>query len=283
MKLVATIFKLVVSALPMAFWNAMAIPLYWGLRLSGYREAVINKNLERSFPHYTTDEVKRTRLAFYQHFAQLLVEIIKMFGLSKSFIKQGIQLENKELIDQYYAEGKDVILVLGHYGNWEWGLLATTLMSEHEMVGIYKPLSSSFWDEQIKNLRAQFGATLVSMKSSLRYLLKKGDRPRLIGIIADQTPSADELNFWTTFLNQETPVFLGTEKLARKLDCPVVFVHIERQNRRCYKMSFELLTEQPNELAEGVLTKQHTDKLASTIQAKPAQWLWSHRRWKHQR
>ena len=73
-----------------------------------------------------------------------------MFNISKKSIKKRIQFKNKALLQNYFNEGKDVILVLGHYGNWEWGLLAASLVSDHEMVGIYKPLSSFFWNQQIK-------------------------------------------------------------------------------------------------------------------------------------
>jgi KDO2-lipid IV(A) lauroyltransferase len=61
-----------------------------------------------------------------------------------------------------------------------------------------------------------------------RYLLKKGNKPRLIGVIGDQTPTKNEIDYWTIFLNQETAVFSGAEKLAKKLNCPVVFVHIDK-------------------------------------------------------
>ena len=94
------------------------------------------------------------------------------------------------------------------------------------MVGIYKPLNSDFWNKQVLNLRSQFGATLLSMKKSVRYLLKKGNKPRIIGILSDQTPSSDELNHSINFLNQKLQYFLGVEKLSKKMDCPVFFAHI---------------------------------------------------------
>ena len=209
--------------------------------------------------------------------------MIKMFYISKNSIRKRVQFKNKALIQHYYSEGKDVILVLGHYGNWEWGLLATSLVSDHEMVGIYKPLSSSFWNQQIKKQRSKFGATLVSMKESVRYLLKQSNQPKLIGMIGDQTPTKNEVDYWTTFLNQETAVFSGTEKLAKKLNCPVVFVHIDKIKNGYYEMSFELITENPQAHPEGEITNLHTQKLEEKIKEKPELWLWSHRRWKHSR
>lgn len=269
--------------LPMVVLQIIAYKAYILLRLFAYRKSVIAENLNRSFPEKDTKEREAISQKFYVHFSKLLAEIIKSFGITKNQIQKRFSFKNEALIQRYYKQGKDVILVLGHYGNWEWGLLATSILSKHEMVGIYKPLSNQYWNEKIKALRSRFGASLVSMQESGRYLLKKGNKPRLIGIIADQTPSADELNYWTTFLRQETPVFMGTEKLAKKLNCPVVFVHIDRQNSGHYTMNFELITENPETHPEGEITNLHTQKLEEKIIARPELWLWSHRRWKHKR
>lgn len=273
----------ILSFIPLWVLRLYALKTYILLRLFGYRKSVIAQNLNNSFPNKSTQKKRRITKLFYWHFSQFLTEMIKMFYISKNSIRKRVQFKNKALIQHYYSEGKDVILVLGHYGNWEWGLLATSLVSDHEMVGIYKPLSSSFWNQQIKKQRSKFGATLVSMKESVRYLLKQSNKPKLIGMIGDQTPTKNEVDYWTTFLNQETAVFSGTEKLAKKLNCPVVFVHIDKIKNGYYEMSFELITENPQAHPEGEITNLHTQKLEEKIKEKPELWLWSHRRWKHSR
>jgi Kdo2-lipid IVA lauroyltransferase/acyltransferase len=273
----------ITALFPMSILNILALKFQVLLHLFGYRKKVISQNLKNAFPEKSVKERNAIRKTFYAHFGQFLAEVIKMFSISKKAIRNRVNLKNEALIHQYYQEGKDVILVLGHYGNWEWGLLATSIISEHETVGIYKPLSSTFWDKQIKALRSRFGATLVSMQDSGRYLLNKGAKPRIIGIVADQTPAKGELDYWITFLNQDTPVFIGTEKLAKKLNAPVVFVHIDRTTKGNYQMSFELIADNPRELPEGEITNLHTQLLEDKIKSNPAQWLWSHRRWKHSR
>ena len=273
----------ILSFLPLWFLRFYALKIYILIRFFGYRKNVITQNLNNSFPNKSTQEKRRIIKKFYWYFAQFLTEMIKMFCISKNSIRKRIQFKNKALIQDYYSEGRDVILVLGHYGNWEWGLLATSLVSDHEMVGVYKPLSSSFWNQQIKKLRSKFGATLISMKESSRHLLKQSSNPRLIGLIGDQTPTKNEIDYWTTFLNQGTAVFLGTEKLAKKLNCPVVFVHIDEIKIGYYEMSFELITENPQENPEGEITNLHTQKLEEKINDRPELWLWSHKRWKHSR
>ena len=283
MNLILLLFTKTLATLPhsvLIFFSNIGMFI---LHITSYRKSIIQSNLNNSFPNKSTQEKRRITKQFYKHFTQFLTEIIKMFCISKNSIRKRVHFKNKALIQYYYSEKKDVILVLGHYGNWEWGLLATSIVSDHEMVGIYKPLSSYFWNQQIKKLRSKFGATLVSMKESVRYLLKQGNKPRLIGMIGDQTPTKNEIDYWTTFLNQETAVFSGTEKLAKKLNCPVVFVHIDKIKNGYYEMSFELITENLQAHPEGEITNLHTQKLEEKIKQRPELWLWSHRRWKHSR
>ncbi|MGB1988862.1 MAG: lipid A biosynthesis acyltransferase [Flavobacteriia bacterium] len=252
------------------------------LRLFAYRKKVIDNNLKNAFPKKDKLALRKIKHQFYSYFGQLLAESVKLFNCSKDTIRKRHKFVNDSQVNAFLKQDKDVIIVLGHYGNWEWALLASSLNFDAEMVGIYKPLSSKFWNKQVLKIRSQFGATLLSMKESVRYLLKKEKKPRVIGVLSDQTPSADELNHWINFLNQKTPVFLGTEKLAKKMDCPVFFAHIKPLSRAKYEIKFELITDTPNQCQEGEITRLHSQILEHNINRNPAYWLWSHRRWKHQ-
>jgi len=260
----------------------LGIKLAFILRIFAYRKKIIDNNLKNAFPKKENSALKKIKNQFYSYFGQLIVETIKLFNCSEDTIRKRHKFVNESLINTFLKQDKDVIIVLGHYCNWEWALLASSLNFDAEMIGIYKPLSSKFWNEQILNIRSQFGATLVSMKESVRYLLKTRKKARVIGILTDQTPSADELNYWINFLNQKTPVFLGAEKLANKLECPIFFAHIMPLSRAKYEIKFELITEATNQFNEGEITRFHSQILENNIKRNPAYWLWSHRRWKHQ-
>jgi KDO2-lipid IV(A) lauroyltransferase len=275
-------FWLKISALfPMYLLNLSAIKFSILLSVLRYRKKIILTNLKNSFPDYSKAKIMKLKLLFYIHLGQLIAESIKAFNISSKEIEKRVEFTNPELVQDYLDQNKDVIMVLGHYGNWEWALLATSKYFNKELVGIYKPLNSKFWNEKLKKMRAKFGATLVSMKDSYRYIMKNNNRAKIIGLIADQTPSKEEINYWTFFLNQKTPVFLGTEKLAKKLNCPVIFTHIETIKKGKYKINYELITETPQNHPNGEITDLHTRLLQEKIKEKPQYWLWSHRRWKH--
>lgn len=269
------------SLFPMRLLNISAIKFSIILLIIGYRKKVISDNLRNSFPNYSKNKIVKIKSSIYKHLGQLIAESIKAISISKKEIESRIVFTNPELIQNYLDQNKDVIMVLGHYGNWEWALLATSNHFNKELVGIYKPLNSKFWNDKLKTIREKFGATLVSMNESYRYIFKNNQQPKIIGIIADQTPSIDQLDYWTTFLNQETPVFLGTEKLAKKLNCPVIYTHIEPISRGKYSISYELITDKPQNYGRGEITDMYCRLLELKISNKPQYWLWSHKRWKH--
>ena len=102
-------------------------------------------------------------------------------------------------------------------------------------------------------------------------------------MVADQSPSRDEANYWTTFLNQETAVYLGVEKIAKKFNHAVVFMSMRKVKRGYYETTFELITDKPNETKEFEITDKHTKLLENLINEKPEHWIWSHKRWKYSR
>ena len=110
------------------------------------------------------------------------------------------------------------------------------------------------------------------------------DRTRLTApaFIADQTP-APEKAYWTTFLNQDTPVFTGTGVIAKKLGYPVIYISIQQPRRGYYEMGAEVLGEVPRTMSENDINQLHTERLERDIRQKPDLWLWTHRRWKHKR
>ena len=112
--------------------------------------------------------------------------------------------------------------------------------------------------------------------------LRNSDELSATTFIADQTPPPENA-YWTTFLNQETPIFSGTEVIATKLNYPVIYVSLNRFKRGHYKMTLNLLCENPKDTQKGEISELHTKRLEQDIKRQPEIWLWSHKRWKHKR
>ncbi len=249
-----------------------------------YRRKIVQQNLKKSFPNYTEEELKKVEKQFYKHLRDLFVETIKAISISRNHLLNRVTFTNKfiELFDAYYEKKQGVVVVLGHTGNWEWTCLAFSARFKQEVDGLYHPISNKGFDKLMYNLRSRFGVTLVDMHVLPRALPGIKKKVTALALIADQTPSHANA-YWTNFLNQDTPVFFGTERVAKKLNWPVIYVSAKKIKRGYYDLDACVISEQPNLEKEGLITELHTRELEKDIQSQPAVWLWSHRRWKKTR
>ena len=249
-----------------------------------YRRKVVTTNLKNAFPEKTEKELKYIEKKFYRHLADLFIETFKLTHMSKAQIMRRCTITNSEILNRFYNEKRDIIGVLGHYNNWEW-LIIFPEFSNYKFTTIYKPLQNKYFDRFINNLRSKFGTYLVSMSFIIRNIIhdKNNNLLTFSAFIADQTPVKNDIKYWTTFLNQDTPVYLGAEKVASKYDMAVVFLNLQKIKRGYYNVTIELLFEHTAGLPEYLITETHVKRLEEIIREKPEFWIWSHRRWKHKK
>lgn len=250
----------------------------------GYRKKVVRTNLVNSFPEKNINEIKAIEKKFYHYLCDTFIETFKLVHMSNKQLLKRMHNSNPELLYRLYDENRDIALVLGHYGNWEW-LCILPLTTKHRSVTIYKPLHNKYFDRFLNNLRSRNKMVASPMSGIVREIIKlRSNKVRaLYAFVADQTPPFGEIRYWTKFLNQDTPVYLGLEKIATKYDMAVVFLNIQKIKRGYYKFSTELLFEHTNGLPERAITEAHVKRLEEIIKERPEQWLWSHRRWKYSR
>ncbi len=278
-------FLYLLSILP--FWlfyrvsDLVFILLYYVI---GYRKKIVMENLRRSFPEVSEKEIKRIMLRFYRYLCDLFLETFKTLAISKRSMLRHCAMdeEAKELFQKLYDQKRSFIIVMGHFGNWEWAGNAFSLLQKHRLYVIYHPLANKYFNRLIVKMRTRFGTKLIEMKNTYRDMIKNRDEINATAFIADQTPPPESAH-WIRFLNQDTPVFPGTETIARKMDLPVVFVNVKRYKRGYYKIFAEMLVENPGATAEKEISMLHTRRLEQEIIKQPETWLWSHKRWKHKR
>ena len=264
--------------------NLIFVLLRYCLR---YRMKVVKTNLRNSFPEKDERELAVIRRRFYRTLAEIFVDTINLAGLTpekgRSLLTvKGLE-EQKERVG-----GRDWIAMTAHFGCWEycsfWGLYDPTQI----VVAVYHPLRSRIVEAFYQRLRNGDYATTVAMKESLRFYLRNraggiGGRNLVMGLIADQNPPRRPDSRWFRFLNQDTIFFDGGEKLALRCQLPVYFVKMERLRRGRYEMSFELIYDGKEEVAEYEITQRYVRMLEAEIRRRPELWMWSHRRGKHKR
>lgn len=253
--------------------------------IAGYRRKLVMKNLKMAFPEKSEQELKRIRKQFYHWFCDYIVETIKLLTISNEKLLQHIEFRDVEELEKCFDRGQNCAAILGHYCNWEW-LSASGLgfkrYPQAVMGLIYHPLYNKAFDRLFIDLRSSHGGVCVPKKDILRYLVayKREDRRSLFGYISDQAPWWTNIHLWVDFMNQETPVFTGGERIMRKMNDAVFYVDMERPCRGKYICTFRLLASEAAKTEEFDITKQFFKMLEQSIRRQPAFYLWTHDRWK---
>lgn len=251
----------------------------------GYRKKVVFANLRNSFPGKTDAEIVVIQKSFYRYFCDLFLETFKTLTISPASMLKHCSMDPaaEALFNGFAAENKSVVIVMGHKGNWEWAGNTFSLRCKHQLYVIYHPLGNEHFNRLIIKMRTRFGTKLIAMKDTFREMVQNRGHLSATAFIADQTPAPDRA-YWMNFLNQDTPVFPGTEKIAQKMNYPIVYVSVKKIKRGYYTLSADILKMPPyNATQEGEITEVHTKRLEADIIENPETWLWTHRRWKHKR
>jgi KDO2-lipid IV(A) lauroyltransferase len=250
-----------------------------------YRKKIVDENLRNSFPEKSAKEIALIERKFYRHLADLFIETLKLTHLSNNQLKKRMTVSNPELIESLYDNGRDVVVVHSHYNNWEWLGVCYPLYTRYRTVSIYKPVQNSLLNGFVNKLRTRNNAGLAPMNMIVRKIIENQAKNvrTLYGFMADQTPAKALIEYYTEFLNQETPVFLGIEKIAAKYDMSVVFFNVQKVKRGYYNTTVELLFESTGNLPKYKVTEAHVKRLEEIIRQRPENWIWTHRRWKYKK
>lgn len=249
----------------------------------GYRMKVIAGNIDRSFPDLSRPEKKAIVRNFYRHFCDLIVESLKVFSITEQQVKQRFVVRNPELLNNYFDQGRSVILAGGHFNNWELFAVAIDQPLKHQAVAVYKPLTNAYFDQLMRVSRGKYGLKMIPISIVKKEFEKSREELAVFILATDQSPGKKTKAYWMNFLNQETAVLFGTEKYATEYNYPVVYGCINKLKRGHYEVVFELVHDQPADTPYGFITEAHTRLLERDILRKPEFWLWSHRRWKHKK
>lgn len=275
-----------IASLPLTLLYVLAFQLFVLMAyVVRYRRRVVLENLRNSFPEKSAADIRRIALGFYWHFAQVIVEILKLRTISAAELNRRVVFANPEVISRFFADNKQVLALGSHAGNWEWILSGGALQYPERAASVYKQLTNPFFEEFMLRLRNRLGAEMVPMQSTLRNLLKNRERGRVISLLSDQAAGPEDQPYWTDFLHQDTPFYTGVDKLAAQLGCPVAYVGIRRVRRGYYVITLTEFHDGQTRLPpeEHQLTELFARQLERDIQASPTDYLWSHRRWKHKR
>ncbi len=246
-----------------------------------YRRKVVRNNLSNAFPDKSMDEIIRIEKKFYSFFTQWIVESIKLTSISKDELKKRCSYTENfyRIFDHCYNQKKDIVALMGHYGNWEWAGASFHLYFKHHLRVLYHPLSNATFNKIMKKIRTRLGMHLLPMHSALKFIIQNKSNDNAYTFVADQSPSLEN-SFWMSFLHQDTAVYYVPEKISKKINAVNVAVIVYPQTRKGYYLidAQELNTSDHHQLYPVMY--QFMKILEENIQKRPEYWLWSHKRWK---
>ena len=273
-------------------WFTSLLPMWWLYFKSdclfviiyyiiGYRKKVVLENIVLTFPEKSTEEHKAIAKKFFKHLCDIVFETIKSISISETETRKRFNVQNIEVANTLFDKDKSVLLMAGHYGNWDWSGILNRMM-KHQASAVYKPLRNQQMDALVKKTRERFGGIIVSNHAvvSMLYRNKIKGIKTLTYILGDQTPKEGHYKHRDTFMGINVPMFTGTEELAKKLDFAVLYLKVRKVKRGYYSVTFETITETPNNFEDYEITRTFYDKMEEQIRDTPELYLWSHNRWK---
>ncbi|MEY4051764.1 MAG: lipid A biosynthesis acyltransferase [Chitinophagia bacterium] len=247
-----------------------------------YRVKVVAQNLAIAFPQKTAKERQKIANEFYQQFTDSFIETFKLISISdKNFDKRFTS--NVEVLNKLYATGQSVQIMAGHFFNWEFANWGVAKFGKYPFIAVYMPLSNPYFNKIILKLRMRFGSIMIpatNFKTQFHKYATQGIYA--MALAADQNPGNPLSAYWVPFFGRLTPFVKGPEKGALLNNTAQVFVHFYRVKRGYYHSEYEVMTTSPNYFKDGQLTALYVKILEEKIKAKPANYLWSHRRWRYE-
>lgn len=251
-------------------------------RVFGYRNKVIDQNLEITFPEKSDAEKAEIKDGFYDYLSRVVVEGLKQWKMSKEEILARCTIRNPEIFTPYVQQKKSIICVAAHYNNWEWAAPSTSLQLDHHIIGVYKALKNPHINERLLRLREISGIEFVDVKDTYK-VIEKYERegiPCMYVLLADQSPAYLDKSIWVDFFGHQTPTIKGPETLAKKYNFPILYGESVLVKKGYYELVFHKLCDDPQTVAPKEITQKFLNHVERQIRANPANWLWSHRRWK---
>jgi KDO2-lipid IV(A) lauroyltransferase len=246
-----------------------------------YRRKLVRKNLSASFPEKPVNEINAIEKQFFKNLCDYAIETLKLLTISKEELGKRMVFTVPEIPDSYKAQNQSVLILASHHFNWEWLVTSACFNLPMQVDFVYQKVNNNFFDRISFECRTRFGAHAIKRDEVAREAVKRKHIVRAIATMADQYPGyANDKRFSTTFMNQETVFFYGTNQLAILTQYPVLFYEIKKIKRGYYETKAVKISTPPYPRDSNEIIEKYIEAVEKLIRQNPSGWLWSHNRWK---
>ena len=270
-----------ISLLPMRmlyfFSNALAYIAFSGI---GYRKQIVMSNLSIAFPEKSEEERVAIAKEFYLNFCDAMMEAIKLISADNRLIDKMFVVD-PNMLQAIEGTTKNIQIHAMHNFSWEIVNLGVAREVKLPFLGVYQPITNNFFEELFKKIRSRNGTILIPANDFKNNFLPHNNKQYILALVADQNPGNPAKAWWVNFFGKPAPFVMGPENAARQRDTAVLFANFYKVKRGLYSFSVEKFTDHPADLAPGELTMSYIKYIEDKTRERPANYLWSHRRWKH--
>ncbi len=247
------------------------------------RRSLTLDQLHKAFPGKTSEEIKGIALAAYRNLIITLLEVFWFSHLSADKIKKIVSMPDTSVMDARLKEGKGLIMLGGHFGNWELIAIAVGLISHHPLTIIVQRQRNKYVDEFMNKSRTLFGNKVVEMERAPREIISTLRNNGVVAILADQ--SGPQEGLFVDYFGRPASTHRGPAVFSVRTGAPIIMAFIIRQADGYYKVEFEevdthAVSGTDDEKVEQI-TARHVAMLEKYASRYPDHWLWMHKRWKH--
>ena len=274
-----------ISILPFRIFYFLSDCLYILVyHIVGYRKKTVRANLALALPHLSDKERLEIEKKSYHHLCDMFLEMVKTMTISSEEMNKRFKITNLEVIKEYEEKGKSIMLIASHYASWEW-LITLNQKLSFKGVAVSKPLANKYFDKLVRDIRSKYNTELVPTSKTIPFisLNKKNNIQCVYGLASDQSPKADRIFHWESFMGVEVPVHTGPEMLAKKYDMTVVFAKVTKVKRGYYELTIVPLSDDPKSIPNFGITHTYIKEVEKQILEAPEYYFWTHKRWKHRR
>lgn len=251
-------------------------------RVFGYRKHTVRQNLALALPQLTAEERLSIEKKFFSYMCDMFLEMLKSMTMTRKETMRRFVWTNPEVLSEYEAAGKSVLIFCAHYASWEW-LTTIDAITSFRTVAIYKKIANKYFDKLVHDIRAKMNAELIEARYAIKDIEEQKAKgvKAVYGFVADQSPQLTKARHWDYFMGLEVPVHTGGEMLAKRLDLAVAYARVVRTKRGFYEATIIPITQNPRSFPDFDITRHYLDLVEQQIYEAPQYYFWTHKRWKH--
>lgn len=239
-------------------------------------------NLRLAFPDWTDARRRRVLRGLFRNFGRMLADFAHFPHLTRANIERFIIYDGFEAFAQAREQGKGVLFLTAHFGNWELSSLAHGIYG-YPLNFIVRELDNPLLDALINRYRCLSGGRAIEKREAAREVLRALRRGDAVGILADQNMIPAE-GVFVDFFGRPACTTTAPARFARQTGAAIVFgLAIWDEKLKKYRLRFVPVPWIRREDAEEeilVNTANFTRLIEEHVREYPDQWLWVHRRWK---